>query len=104
VAGAFLKGFTFAEIQRALKEHGISAPTRIVVALPPLNVYRHLSAMSPELAVTESQIYDYALMCVKPVYGRNDAPLAWQLCFHSFIKLMRTLSLGRRTNDWWQWQ
>ena len=57
-----------------------------MVALPPLNVYRHLSAMSPELAVTESQIYDYALMCVKPVYGRNDAPLAWQLCFHSFIK------------------
>eukprot|EP00435_Cladocopium_sp_Y103_P072577 s194_g40.t1 len=28
VAGAFLKGFTFAQIQRALKEHGISAPNR----------------------------------------------------------------------------
>ena len=36
VAGAFLKGLTFPEIQRALKEHGISAPTRIVVVLPPL--------------------------------------------------------------------
>jgi len=86
VAGAFLKEFTFPEIQRALKEHGISAPTRIVVVLPPLNVYRHLSAMSLELAATESQIYDYALMRVKPVYGLNDAPLAWQLCLHSFIK------------------
>ena len=86
MAGAFLKEFTFPEIQHALKEHGISAPTRIVVVLPPLNVYRHLSAMSLELAVTESQIYDHALMRVKPVYGLNDAPLAWQLCLHSFIK------------------
>eukprot|EP00435_Cladocopium_sp_Y103_P053746 s991_g17.t1 len=85
VAGAFLKGFTFQEIQRALRQHGISSPNRVVVIIPPLNVFRHLTELDPDFTVVESSVHNYGLMCNKPVYGLNDAPLAWQMCLHSYI-------------------
>eukprot|EP00435_Cladocopium_sp_Y103_P007244 s1993_g2.t1 len=87
IAGAFLKGFSFSEIQRALREAGVDAPNRIVVILPPLNVFRHLSDLSPDFkGMTDLQAMEYGLLCNKPVYGLNDAPLAWQLCLHQFVR------------------
>ena len=38
IAGAFLKGFDFKSIQKALQKMGLSAPTRQVVIYPPMNV------------------------------------------------------------------
>ena len=75
ISGAFLKGLSFNEIQKALKKKGIYAPHRAVVIFPPANVWRHLGKFASE----EYQVPDYGLLCNKPVYGLNDAPLAWQL-------------------------
>eukprot|EP00434_Breviolum_minutum_P045371 symbB.v1.2.040657.t1/scaffold7413.1/size11421/1 len=86
VAGAFLKGFDFNQIQKALKELGIQAPSRTVIIIPPLNVFKHLATLSDEFKIPMHQIGEYGLLCNKPVYGLNDAPLAWQLCLHSFLK------------------
>ncbi|CAJ1430110.1 unnamed protein product, partial [Effrenium voratum] len=83
VAGAFLKGFTFEKIHR---QKGITTPTRKVVIFPPANVWRHLARLSKDLAVDPHRIVDYGLLCNKPVYGLNDAPLAWQLCLHEYLE------------------
>lgn len=79
ISGAFLKGLSFNEIQKALKKKGIYAPHRAVVIFPPANVWRHLGKFASEFAIKEYQVPDYGLLCNKPVYGLNDAPLAWQL-------------------------
>ncbi|CAJ1350704.1 unnamed protein product, partial [Effrenium voratum] len=86
VAGAFLKGFTFDKIQQILRQKGITTPTRKVVIFPPANVWRHLAKLSKDLAVDPHRIVDYGLLCNKPVYGLNDAPLAWQLCLHEYLE------------------
>jgi len=86
VAGAFLKGFNFDQIKKALKELGIQSPSRTVVIMPPLNVFKHLAALSEDFKIPMHQIGEYGLLCNKPVYGLNDAPLAWQLCLHNFLK------------------
>ena len=86
VAGAFLKGFDFNQIKKALKELGIQSPSRTVIIMPPLNVFKHLATLSDEFKIPLHQIGEYGLLCNKPVYGLNDAPLAWQLCLHSFLK------------------
>ena len=71
----------------ALKQLGVDAPHRVVIILPPLNVFRHLSELSSDFAgMDEVTATQYGLLCTKPVYGLNDAPLAWQLCLHQFIK------------------
>ena len=36
--------------------------------------------------IPESKVEGYGLLCEKPVYGLNDAPLAWQLCLHEFAE------------------
>ena len=36
--------------------------------------------------IPDHQLTEYGLLCTKPVYGLNDAPLAWQLCLHGFIR------------------
>ena len=87
VAGAFLKGFNFDQIKKALRELGIQSPSRTVIVMPPLNVFKHLAKLCPEkFSIPHHQLGDFGLLCNKPVYGLNDAPLAWQLCLHSFIK------------------
>lgn len=86
IAGAFLKGFDFKSIQKALQKMGLSAPTRQVVIYPPMNVWRHLARMSDMFNIPEHALHDYGLLCFKPVYGLNDAPLAWQLSLHTFLE------------------
>ena len=85
IAGAFLKGLGFKEIQEALKKLGFHAPTRQVVVIPPMNVWRHLQKHSDLFKIPEHSLHRYGLLCLKPIYGLNDAPLAWQLCLHAFI-------------------
>ena len=85
IAGAFLKGFDFKKIQECLKKLGLDAPTRQVVVFPPMNVWRHLQKFSDVFRVPQHALHDYGLLCLKPIYGLNDAPLAWQLCLHEYI-------------------
>ena len=87
VSGAFLKGFTFEKVRQILRSKGIVSPIRKVVVIPPANVWRHLAqadAMQPSRSVRDFS--SYGLACDKPVYGLNDAPLAWQLCLHEFLR------------------
>lgn len=85
IAGAFLKGLNFQQIQQALRKLGLNAPTRQVVVFPPMNVWRHLQRHSDLFKVPQHALQDYGLLCLKPIYGLNDAPLAWQLCLHDYI-------------------
>jgi len=86
ISGAFLKGFNFEQIRDALRKMGIDSPHRIVIIIPPMNVFRHLAELSDKFHIPEHQLHEYALMAIKPIYGLNDAPLAWQLCLHNHIK------------------
>ena len=68
-----------------------------------MNVFRHLAELSPDFAIAEGQEHNYGLICVKPVYGLNDAPLAWQLCLHQFVKSTG----GERSQldeNWFSWK
>ena len=85
IAGAFLKGYSFEAIQRALKKKGIQSPERKVIVFPPANVWRHLAKFDKQFDIGENNIHNYGLLCLKPVYGLNDAPLAWQLLLHEHI-------------------
>ena len=85
IAGAFLKGYSFEAIQKALKKRGIQSPERKVIVFPPANVWRHLAKFDKQFDIGENNIHNYGLLCLKPVYGLNDAPLAWQLVLHEHI-------------------
>ena len=63
IAGAFLKGFDFDQIQKTLKKMGVHSPTRTVVILPPLNVLRHLAALSKDFVIPDHQLTEYGLLC-----------------------------------------
>ena len=86
ISGAFLKGLTFEQIRELLRSKGISAPLRKVALVVPLNVWRHLAALDPAFQVPGDRYEEYILICLKPVYGLNDAPLAWQLCLHQHFE------------------
>ena len=86
VAGAFLKGFSFDKVRQILQKKGIQRPRRRVVVIPPPNVRRHLVKLDDSFAVTEEEFGHYGLECLKPAYGLNDAPLAWQLCLHETLR------------------
>eukprot|EP00435_Cladocopium_sp_Y103_P056006 s391_g18.t1 len=85
IAGAFLKGFDFKKIQESLRKLGVSAPTRQVVVFPPWNVWRHLQRHSDLFKVPQHSLHEWGLLCLKPIYGLNDAPLAWQMCLHAYV-------------------
>jgi len=85
IAGAFLKGFDFKRIPERLKKLGLDAPTGQVVVFPPMNVWRHLQKFPDVFRVPQHALHEYGLLCLKPIYGLNDAPLAWQLCLHEYI-------------------
>ena len=86
VTAAFLKGLTFEKIRELLRAKGISAPLRKVAVTVPRNVWRHLARHDSSFDVPEDKIDDYVLICLKPIYGLNDAPLAWQLCLHQHFE------------------
>ena len=105
VSGAFLKGLSFDKVREILQSKGVSTPIRRVAVMAPTNVWRHLGNFSEAFRIDLEKTHEYVLFCLKPVYGLNDAPLAWQLCLHGPISKskavelaswMRTCSTGRR--------
>ena len=85
ISGAFLKGFTFEKVRQLLRSRGVVSPIRKVVIIPPANVWRHLAQADSSFEI-HGDFASFGLACDKPVYGLNDAPLAWQLCLHGFLK------------------
>ena len=98
IAGAFLKGLDFNQIRRMLRDRGINSPVRTVVIIPPPNVWRHLAAASSDFSVNDPS--QWGLMCLKPVYGLNDAPLAWQLCLQEYLKEIHGIPSVMDENSW----
>ena len=98
IAGAFLKGLNFNEIRRMLRKMGVNSPVRQVVLLPPPNVWRHLASLCPDFAVRDPS--QWGLLCLKPVYGLNDAPLAWQLCLREYLTEIQGVSSVLDENSW----
>ena len=98
IAGAFLKGLNFSQIREMLRQMGVDSPLRQVIIIPPLNVWRHLAAASPHFKVHQPE--DWALLCLKPIYGLNDAPLAWQLSLHSYLREIQAVPSLMDENSW----
>lgn len=98
IAGAFLKGLNFNQIRKMLLKRGIHSPVRVVIVIPPLNVWRHLALMSKDFDVRDASCW--GLECVKPIYGLNDAPLAWQLCLQEFLRDIGGVPSSLDENSW----
>ena len=98
IAGAFLKGLNFNQIRGMLREMGINSPVRQVVVIPPLNTWRHLASADAKFKVNNPE--DWALLCLKPIYGLNDAPLAWQLSLHSYLREIKAHPSHMDENSW----
>ena len=86
VAGAFLKGLTYKELWKCLKELSLHTVERLIAIVPPHNVWRHLRRLSSKFAIPEEDLANWVLLCLKPVYGLSEAPLAWQLFLHKFLR------------------
>ena len=103
IGGAFLKGYSFEAIRRALQKRGIQAPERKVVVYPPANVWRHLAKFDPQFDIGEDNISNYGLLCLKPIYGLNDAPLAWQLVLHEYV-LAEGATASKMDENFFMWR
>lgn len=79
VSGAFLKSLTFPKIREILLQQGIKTPVRAAVVIPPWGCWRHLATKDSSFNLEPWEIPLCGLWCVKPVYGLNDAHVAWQL-------------------------
>ena len=85
VGNAFLKGFTFDQLEAAMKKRGMETLKRKVVLMPPANVWRHFRAMpNCKWKIKDDEIGLWFLVLLKAMYGLNDAPLAWQMCLEEF--------------------
>ena len=86
IGGAFLKGMNFEAVRKLLESKGIKSPKRKIAIVAPANVWRHLANFDPKFKLELHQLGSYVLICLKPVYGLSDAPLAWQLCLHGHFE------------------
>ena len=86
VAGAFLKGLTYQDLWRALRQLGLNSVERMIAVIPPRNVWRHLKKLSKKFNIPEDKLHLFALLCLKPVYGLSEAPLAWQLFLRKYLR------------------
>lgn len=86
VSGAFLKGLTFQKIREILLSQGVKTPVRSVVVIPPFNCWRHFARVDTSFHLEPEEIPLYGLWCRNPVYGLNDAPVAWQLSLEEFLR------------------
>ncbi|CAE7024435.1 fumA, partial [Symbiodinium sp. KB8] len=86
ISGAFLKGMNFEAVRRLLEQKGIKSPKRKIAIIAPANVWRHLAFFDKRFAVEPTRLGDFILLCIKPVCGLSDAPLAWQLCLHGHFE------------------
>ena len=85
VGVAFLKGFSFKQLEIALRKKGIKTTRRRVYLSPPLNVWRHFRSLDCPYKVPVGAESLWLLELLKAMYGLNDAPLAWQLCLVDFL-------------------
>ena len=103
ISGAFLKGLTFEKVREMLLARGIKTPVRKVAIIAPANVWRHLGKFDPRFRIDVSKVAEFVLICIKPVYGLSDAPLAWQLCLHSHFEEQKgTASLMDENYFYWR--
>eukprot|EP00439_Symbiodinium_sp_Y106_P051007 s1424_g6.t1 len=86
IGGAFLKGMNFEAVRKLLESKGIKSPKRKIAIIAPANVWRHLAKFNAKFKLEPHQLENYVLICIKPVYGLSDAPLAWQLCLHGHLE------------------
>ena len=86
VSGAFLKGFTFEKVRQVLAKRGIVSPPRKVVVVPPPNTWRQLAHFDQNFNIPEESFGKFGLLCLKPAYGLNDAPLAWQMSLQETLE------------------
>ena len=98
IAGAFLKGLNFNQIRDMLRDMGVNSPVRQVIIVPPMNTWRHLASFSSHFKVSNPS--DWALLCLKPIYGLNDAPLAWQLSLHNYLREINAVPSHMDENSW----
>eukprot|EP00435_Cladocopium_sp_Y103_P071902 s105_g38.t1 len=54
--------------------------------------------MSDDFKVNDSSMW--GLLCLKPVYGLNDAPLAWQLCLREYLQQIKGSASILDENSW----
>ncbi|CAE7765903.1 RE2 [Symbiodinium sp. KB8] len=101
IAGAFLKGLTYQELWKALKELGLQCVERLIAIVPPRNVWRHLRKLSKKFDIPEHRLHEYVLLCLKPVYGLSEAPLAWQLYLHKYLKQLGACQSHFDECYWW---
>ena len=80
IGGAFLKVLSFEQVRELLRAKGIRSPTRKVLIIAPANVWRHLAKFDARFTVHPDALGEWFPLCLKPIYGLKDAPLAWQLC------------------------
>ena len=73
------------------------------LATPPANVWRHLAKFDPQFDIGEDNISNYGLLCLKPIYGLNDAPLAWQLVLHEYV-LSEGATASKMDESFFMWR
>ena len=83
---------------RMLLKMGINSPVRAVVVLPPPNVWCHLAAMSSDFKANDPSMW--GLLCLKPIYGLNNAYLAWQLCLREYLQQIKGAASSLDENSW----
>ena len=103
VGRAFLKGYSFEAIRKALQKRGIQTPEKEVVVYPPANVWRHLAKFDPQFDIGEDNISNYGLLCLKPIYGLNDAPLAWQSVLQEYL-LVEGATTSKMDENFYTWR
>ena len=74
-----------------------------MVVYPPANVWRHLAKFDPQFDIGEDNISNYGLLCLKPIYGLNDAPLAWQLVLHEYV-LAEGATASKMDENFFTWK
>ena len=59
---------------------------RKVVVVPPPNTWRQLAHFDQNFNIPEESFGKFGLLCQKPAYGLNDAPLAWQMSLQETLE------------------
>ena len=59
--------------------------------------------MDKSFRVREAEVSNYGLLCLKPVYGLNDAPVAWQFSLRSYAKGLGGVQ-SHLDENFWTWK
>ena len=56
------------------------------MVVPPPNTWRQLAHFDQNFNIPEESFGKFGLLCQKPAYGLNDAPLAWQMSLQETLE------------------